>query len=429
MRATELLIADAIACVRVLHGAEDGCGERSDREGQPGTEHEHRREDRLPIRRSGFDAAEQQHRAGDHQRSDAHLQARADALRERARSRREQQHDHGEREERRAGFESRVAEVGLQVHDHQEGGGAERGVHGEGHCVGPRELAGAEERKRHDRIHDPRFEDDEGDQREHAEAAEHRRQCGPPSARTFDQRVDNPGEAEREQGAPREVEWVLAGAFVATLGHVTGRDPDRRSRDGKVDEEHEPPRDGVDQPPAEERSDRGGHAPEPRPRSDGAAPVGGIERRRHDRQAVGNDQGGRRALDAARGDQRTRVRCDRAHHGRDREGAQPDHEDPASAVAVTERTAQHEQRAEREEVAGQHPLQIAQIGMEVARDRRQGRVDHGAVEERDARAQHRCRHDPAAGRGAHPQPGRPVRDCRTGRCTHVSSSPRNSRRL
>ena len=166
-----------------------------------------------------------------------------------------------------------------------------------------------------------------------------------------------------------------------------------------------PPRKGpmaVAMPPSPD------HAPMARPRSFGG------ERRRHDREAVGHDQRRRHALHAPRRDQRAGVGRDRAQQRRERERNQPDLEDPATAVAVTERTTEHEERTEREQVPGEHPLQIAEVRVQVAGDRGQCRVHDRAVEEGDPRAEHRGGDDPATFRGAHVQPGG----------THTSSEAR-----
>ena len=71
-----------------------------------------------------------------------------------------------------------------------------------------------------------------------------------------------------------------------------------------------------------------------------------------------------------------------------------------AAVDVAERAAEEQQRAEGDEVAVEDPLETAQAGVEVLADGRQRHVDDGPVEERDARAEHRRRDDPTAGRGS-----------------------------
>ena len=86
---------------------------------------------------------------------------------------------------------------------------------------------------------------------------------------------------------------------------------------------------------------------------------------------------------------------------------------------------------ERDEVRVERPLQPGDIRVQITRDRRQRDVDDGAVEERDARAEHRRGEDPPAGGGAesdhaagkyYPIPSRYLFSART------SKRPRGRRR-
>ena len=92
----------------------------------------------------------------------------------------------------------------------------------------------------------------------------------------------------------------------------------------------------------------------------------------------------------------------------------PMREDLAAPVAVAQRAAEHEERAQREEVAREDPLEVGQVGVQVVGDGRQRGVDDGAIEERDPRAEHRGGDDPAALRGAHAEV----------EGSHASSEPR-----
>ena len=74
----------------------------------------------------------------------------------------------------------------------------------------------------------------------------------------------------------------------------------------------------------------------------------------------------------------------------------PEHEDAAAPVAVAERSAEQDQRGERQQVAVEDPLQRAGRRAEVAADVGQRHVDDGAVEEGHARAQHGDGEHPAA---------------------------------
>ena len=90
----------------------------------------------------------------------------------------------------------------------------------------------------------------------------------------------------------------------------------------------------------------------------------------------------------AGGDQGDDVRRQAAQQrGRgERDEAVDEHLAPAEAVA--ERSAEHEERAQGEQVAVEHPLQTGEVGVEVLGDRRQRGVDDAAVEEHDARPEH-----------------------------------------
>ena len=61
------------------------------------------------------------------------------------------------------------------------------------------------------------------------------------------------------------------------------------------------------------------------------------------------------------------VRREPAPERRDREPRRADHEDPPAPVAVAERAADEDQRREREQVAGEHPLEVGDADVEVVR--------------------------------------------------------------
>ena len=78
----------------------------------------------------------------------------------------------------------------------------------------------------------------------------------------------------------------------------------------------------------------------------------------------------------------------------------PDHEDPLPPETVAQRTAEEEERGQGQGVAGDHPLQRSQRGVEVSADGREGDPDDGGVHRRHSRAEH--------GGGDHPAPARGV---------------------
>ncbi len=57
------------------------------------------------------------------------------------------------------------------------------------------------------------------------------------------------------------------------LGYVAHGDGDRERGNGHIQEEHEPPRGGVDQPAAEKRTDGTGDCGQARPSADRAAAI------------------------------------------------------------------------------------------------------------------------------------------------------------
>ena len=125
---------------------------------------------------------------------------------------------------------------------------------------------------------------------------------GPKLDGALDEGVRDAGEADGDEQRSRHVD-VADRVGVAALGDVAQRDRDRDRGEGEVDEEHEPPRDRVDQPAAEERAERSGDAGQARPCADGPAPVVGVERRRDDGQAARHEERGGRSLQGAGGDE------------------------------------------------------------------------------------------------------------------------------
>ena len=139
------------------------------------------------------------------------------------------------------------------------------------------------------------------------------------------------------------------------------------------------------------------HAPIARPRSRVANDADTIAR------LFGTSSAAATPCSAASRDERARVGGDRAQQRRRREPDETDDEDLPSPVPVAEGAAEHEQRAEGQQVAGEHPLQVAQVRVQVVGDRRQRGVDDRAVEEGDARPEDRGGDDPPTPGRAHPE--------------------------
>ena len=189
---------------------------------------------------------------------------------------------------------------------------------------------------------------------------------------------------------------------VAVASHVLGdRTGDRHHRDAErhVQEEHQAPRHGLDQPPTQERAEGVRHATERRPRADRPAPLPRGEAGLEDRQAAGEEEGARRALEHPRGHQHGEVGRCRAGRRRGHEQHHPDAEHPAPPVAVAERAAHQDQRGQGQQVAGEDPLEARQLGVEVRTDGGQRHVHHGGIEGHQRRPEHRRDQNRAPGTG------------------------------
>ncbi len=92
MRATELLIADAMPAWESSTAPRTVAVSGATVSERPEPEDEERREHRRPVGGAGVDAPEQRHADGHDERTDGHRPPRSDALRERTGAGREQQH-------------------------------------------------------------------------------------------------------------------------------------------------------------------------------------------------------------------------------------------------------------------------------------------------------------------------------------------------
>jgi hypothetical protein len=178
---------------------------------------------------------------------------------------------------------------------------------------------------------------------------------------------------------------------------VADGDHDDGDRYRQVDEEDKPPGHRADQPPAEKRPDRGGHAAKTRPGANRLRAVLGGERRLQDRQAPGGQQRGPGPLHRPGPDEEPGIRRQPAGEGGEGEPHRADDEDPAPAVHVAKGTAEQQQAGQRERVTVDDPLHAGDGGVEVPADRGQRDADHRRVEGRDARSEHGRREHPPAG--------------------------------
>ena len=146
-----------------------------------------------------------------------------------------------------------------------------------------------------------------------------------------------------------------------------------------------PPREEVDQHPAEQRADQERARGPRRPAPDRAALLGLGERGDDERERARHEEGARCALQRPADDEHDARRRERAEHRRRGEAVEADADDAEPAERVRQRAREQDERAERQQVRVDRPLLQGESAAELVRDRRQRHVDDGAVEERDER--------------------------------------------
>jgi hypothetical protein len=181
---------------------------------------------------------------------------------------------------------------------------------------------------------------------------------------------------------------VRGAAGTRRHGDVDERQRDQDERD--VHREDQPPRRRVDEVAAGERPDDGGDPGPRRPRADGGGPLLPPRERRDDhRQPARRQQRAERTLERPTRDQDLDARRDRAQQRHDPEAANADREHGPFPIDVAERSADQDQRGEREQVGVRYPLLARQAAAEIAADRRQGDVHRRRIEPHDERAHDR----------------------------------------
>jgi hypothetical protein len=191
-----------------------------------------------------------------------------------------------------------------------------------------------------------------------------------------------------------EVDALARGRWVAALGHLEGADEQHGGADRQVDQERPGPGEAIDQVAAEHRAGGRGDAAERRPGADRPTTLRFRKVRAEQRQAARHHQRSADALNRTCGDQRidaagprTRRRC----RGEDRRA---DGKHPAPPEAIAERAAGEQQRCEKERVRLDHPLGLGGARAQIAAQRGQRDVDHGAIDKRHARAEDRRQQRP-----------------------------------
>ena len=317
-------------------GAHGGGRERRDGDGEAEGEEQHGGEHLGPVGPGIGGAREQGQTGGDDERPHRHLEARADAGRQRSRAGREDEHDERHRQQGEAGREGAVALDDLQLDGEQEQGTAEGAVDGEGHGIGPAELAGAEQLERQHRVGAAVLDDEEGGRGHGGEdEAGHHRRARPAARRGLDEPVGQPGQEHDGQAGADGIDPAGAGR-VPRLGHVAGRDGEDGGGQREVDVEDPAPGADGEEVAADQRPGGGRQPTEPRPGADGAGAVLGAERRLQDGQAGRGHEGAAHALDHPGGDEERGARGQAAAGRRGGEPGDPDGEDPLAAVAVAE---------------------------------------------------------------------------------------------
>ena len=190
--------------------------------------------------------------------------------------------------------------------------------------------------------------------------------------RRLDQGVRDAGERRARQQRARDVE-ARSGRLVRESSRLSGTQFSAASttstRQRHVDEEDPPPGERVDQPAAEERSERGGHPGQARPRRRSPGPG----------RPGGSWPGSARATRGSAAPRPAPCR-NRAPISNSMFGASPHsteaavnqttpmQEDPSPAEAVAERAAEQHESREHEQVAVDRPLQTGHVGIEVGAD-------------------------------------------------------------
>lgn len=215
---------------------------------------------------------------------------------------------------------------------------------------------------------------------------QHDRCASPAGGRSGGERVDDTAEAEHGEQAAEEIERQRT-AEALDLGDVA-EDPVRCRDQRDVEQKDVAPGAVVDQPAAAVRAERRTECGDPGPDADALGAVGRSEGAVEERQTARYDERAADPLDRPGSDQQLDGRRGGAGQGREEHDAEADDEDPAAAEVVGQRAGEQQQGRDREQVAGDDPLQLGDSGVQRRADRRDGDVDHVRVEEADHRREH-----------------------------------------
>jgi hypothetical protein len=239
----------------------------------------------------------------------------------------------------------------------------------------------------------------EGGQGEHR--GSHRREGpgGPVEVAALHQRVDEQQQAGGCEPDPHQVEPQRPRR--ARLAQEERRRDQRADPDGDVDQEDRPPAEAeqvaLDQQPADQRAGDGGQADGGAEDAEGSRPLPGREGHLDHREDLREHHRPHQALEHAGADQHAGALGGAAEGGGDREPGHAEHEQAPAAEDVAEAAAGDQHDREGELVAGEHPLDLAVGGVEVALHRGDGDVDDADVDQlHEAGDQHHRQGGPAA---------------------------------
>jgi hypothetical protein len=249
------------------------------------------------------------------------------------------------------------------------------------------ERAAPEQRQRQHRLGDAPLDRDEGDEERAGPGEQRDDQGAPPALVVAAQQREHEHEqrgAERRDAGPVRARGVR----VAALAQPQDRDGDRREADRHVEVEDRLPAERVGECAADERADRHGDADRRAVHAHRRAPLAtGRELLRDQGQRHGEHHRPADALERPRQAEEGRIGRQGAQQRGEREDRQAGAEHATAPEAVGQRAGCQDERAQRQRVRVDHPLQVREARPEIGTDRRQRHVDHGDVEK-----QHEGRH-------------------------------------
>jgi hypothetical protein len=281
------------------HGIDDGCRQGGDCHGHAEPKHDHRQQEGHGVRACGAGPCQQQEAKRGNRGPDDERRPGAETVEQPAGPARERRHDDREGQEHGAGQRRRIAMHLNQQVGQKEEGSAQASVEQKRQKIDAAECGGAKQAERHHRRAAAAFLPDKSDQQQRA-GGERRddgrmpsqlRRCHQP-----EHQAAQPGERQRGS-APIE---ARRGLGIAALRNMSQRNPDRRQRDERIDEEDPAPAGVIDDEPAHERADGRRDRGEAGPGPDRLATLSFAERCPDDRQRAGDQQGGSGALNGAR---------------------------------------------------------------------------------------------------------------------------------